>query len=92
LDEVQKFYETIRDSSNNKIILLTIACHDNKIKVYSHLRESNYTFPVAMSDDKIEKIFSIYGLPSKILITPEGNYLRVSDSDWVGFVKEICDL
>jgi thiol-disulfide isomerase/thioredoxin len=91
--EMQKFYDSVVLKNSPNICLLTIACRDTKEKVLAYLKEKQFTFPVAMSDSKIENIYPVQGYPAKFLITPEGKYLTVPYGiDWISFVKQYCSL
>lgn len=91
--EVESFYTKVLPAATDKITLLTIACRDKADNVTSYMTQNKYTFPVAMADPLIEKIYNIKSYPSKILISPQGKYLVVPfGSDWVDFVKKYADL
>lgn len=90
--EMQKFYDsTVLNSP--KIAFLTIACRDSEKKVRDYMDDKHFTFPVTMSDGKIENIYHVQGYPTKILITPKGKYVIVPFGiDWVRFVEQYCNL
>ncbi len=91
--DMQKFYDSVVLKNSKNIHLFTIACKDTREKVLAYLKEKQFTFPVAMSDGKIENIYPVQGYPTKFLITPEGRYLLVPYGiDWANFVKQYCDL
>ncbi len=91
--DLQKFYQSIVLKNPNKISLLTIACRDIDKNVRAYIKEKNFSFPVELSDNKVENIYSVQGYPTKILITPKGKYITVpSGTDWINFVKQYCDL
>lgn len=91
--EMQKFYDSVILKNSKKIALLTIACRDTREKVLTYLKEKHFTFPVAMSDGKIEHVYPVQGYPTKLLITPEEKYLTVPYGiNWVNFVKQYCNL
>ncbi len=91
--DLQKFYDETVAQNRDKISLLTIACKDTQPKVLAYMAEKNFTFPVAMSDNKIQETYSVQGYPTKVLITPEGKYIVVPfNVDWIGFVKKYSDL
>ncbi|WP_353721154.1 TlpA disulfide reductase family protein [Dyadobacter sp. 676] len=91
--EMQKFYESSIKTNADKIALLTIACRDTEAKVTTYMTEKNFSFPVAMSDNKIEHTYKVPGYPTKLLITPAGKYIFVpSGNDWISFVKHYTDL
>ncbi len=90
--EMQQFYDSIIRKAT-KISLLTIACRDTQKKVSAYMMEKNYSFPVVMSDNKIEHQFFVEGFPTKLLVTPTGKYITVPfNIDWVNFVSQYCDL
>lgn len=90
---LQKFYDSIIKTNPDKITLLTIACRDTEAEVNSYINEKKFSFPVAMSDNQIEKTYKVPGYPTKLLVTPEGKYIPVPfGSDWISFVKHYTDL
>jgi len=90
---LQKFYDSTVVQNPEKISLLTIACRDTQPKVLTYMAQKNFTFPVAMSDNKVQETYTVQGYPTKVLITPEGKYVVVPfNVDWVGFVKKYSDL
>ena len=47
------------------------------------------TYSVVMADNRIEAAFEIASYPTKVLIFPNGHYLRISSSrEWMKQVKE----
>ncbi|MCU0450459.1 MAG: TlpA family protein disulfide reductase [Bernardetiaceae bacterium] len=91
--DLEKFYQTTILPNPDKITILTIACRDKKEDVVKYMKEHHYTFPVALSDNKIEKSLAVTGFPGKFLITPSGKHLTVPfGADWVDFVRKYTDL
>ncbi|CAG5071562.1 Thiol-disulfide oxidoreductase ResA [Dyadobacter sp. CECT 9623] len=91
--DLENLYKSYIVSKHEKIALLTIACNDTKKKVVNYITEKKFTFPVALSDGKVEKNFAITYYPTKLLITPQGKYLRVPNGEkWVEFVRLYTDL
>ncbi len=91
--DMQKFYDSTIKTNSSKIALLTVACRDTEDKVTSYMTEKKFSFPVAMSDNQIEKTYKVPGYPTKLLVTPEGKYILVPfGSDWISFVKHYADL
>lgn len=91
--DMQKFYDSTLKNNADKITFLTIACHDTEDRVMNYMAEKKFSFPVAMSDNQIEKTYKVAGYPTKLLVTPEGKYLIVPfGADWVSFVKHYVDL
>jgi thiol-disulfide isomerase/thioredoxin len=91
--DMQKFYDSTIKTNADKITFLTIACRDTEAKVTSYMNEKRFSFPVAMSDNQVEKTYKVPGYPTKLLVTPEGKYILVPfGSDWISFVKHYADL
>jgi thiol-disulfide isomerase/thioredoxin len=91
--DLQKFYESTVAPNPDKISLLTIACRDTPEKVSAYMQDKKYSFPVAMSDNIVQNTYAVQGYPTKVLITPKGNYIIVPfGGDWVKFVKEYSGL
>ncbi|WP_373331047.1 TlpA family protein disulfide reductase [Salmonirosea aquatica] len=91
--DMQKFYDSTVVKNPGKISLLTVACNDTEQKVLTYMEQKKYSFPVAMSDNKIQKTYTVQGYPTKVLITPQGKYVTVPfNVDWVSFVKDYSDL
>lgn len=85
---LEKMYTGKAGSFFDKVELITIACLDEEEKVSNYQKLFQYTFPVAMSDLKIEKQFNVTTYPTKILISPEGNALTIPfGMDWVNYIK-----
>lgn len=90
---LQNFYESTVAVKSQNLSLLTVACRDTEQKVRAYMTKNKYSFPVAMSDNKIEKLFKVQGYPTKVLITPTGRYVTVPFGvDWVGFVKNYVEI
>jgi thiol-disulfide isomerase/thioredoxin len=91
--DIEKFYKKVKSSYAEKLTLLTIACRDEANDVTSYMTKNNYTFPVAMADQLIQKNYNINSYPSKILISPQGKYLVIPfGTDWVDFIRKYADL
>lgn len=91
--DLQNFYDSTVLKKPENIALLTIACFDQEEKVVSYMKEKNLSFPVAMSDNAIQKTYNVQGYPTKILITPNRKYVVVPfNIDWQGFIKNYCEI
>jgi len=89
---LQKFYDSTVVENPGNVTLLTVACRDTEQKVSAYMTQKKYTFPVAMSDNKVEKLFKLQGYPWKVLITPAGKYVTVPlGTDWVSFVNKYME-
>ncbi|GAB3924892.1 TlpA family protein disulfide reductase [Mucilaginibacter myungsuensis] len=60
-----------------KLTVTTIACFDKKKNVDDFMEARKYTYPVLMSDGKVEKDFKVIGYPTKLLLLPNGTYLDI---------------
>jgi thiol-disulfide isomerase/thioredoxin len=90
--DLQKLYKNMYNNVQN-FELLTITCRDDSSKVNDYMKAKSYDFPVAMADDKIEKLYPKNGYPSNFLITPQGIFLIIPFSiDLVSFIKNYIDL
>jgi thiol-disulfide isomerase/thioredoxin len=91
--DLQKFYQSTKTKDTSNFVILTVACRNNESDVTSYMKEFKYNFPVALADQKIEGLYNINSYPSKILITPQGNYLVIPFGlNWVDFIKNYADL
>ena len=55
------------------------------------MKDKHFTFPVFEIDNKVNDDFEITGYPTKILISPTGNYLKIpSNVDWRMYIKNYC--
>lgn len=91
--DLQTFYKQLSTKDTSAFTLLTIACQDKESSVTSYLSQFNYSFPVAMADNKIEAMYNVKHYPTKILITPQRKYLIIPNGiDWVDFIKKYADL
>ncbi|CAN5826280.1 hypothetical protein BH11BAC3_BH11BAC3_28070 [soil metagenome] len=91
--DLEKFYQSAMSTDSAHFIVLTIACKDNQDRVTDYMKQNNYSFPVAMADNEIENLYAINSYPSKLLITPQGNYLVVPFGiNWVEFIKQYAGL
>lgn len=79
MPQINGLYERLK--GNDKLRLLTVACKDSPEKVERFMAEKKYNFPVIVSDGRFEDIFDIYGYPTKLLISPNGNVLSISSME-----------
>jgi thiol-disulfide isomerase/thioredoxin len=86
--DLQKLYADAQKGFAGKLNIVTVACHDTEKAVKAYMSEFKYSFPVALSDEKIGKTFNVLGYPTKVLISPQGKYVKVPFGvNWVAFVK-----
>lgn len=91
--DLQQLYRSFAAPDTGRLVLLTIACADQENAVNAYMAQHRYSFPVAMADNRIEKLYRVSSYPSKLLITPQGKYLVIPFGiDWVDFVRKYADL
>lgn len=87
--DLEDFYTNTIKSNSDKIVLLTIGCHDTKERINAHMQKHSYTFPVMMENNDIQNILNIKSWPTKLLITPQGKYVNIPFAiDWRTFIKK----
>jgi thiol-disulfide isomerase/thioredoxin len=90
---VSKFSDEVTAGKHEGIGFLSIACSDNIKNVREYLNYNRFTFPVIMSDGRIQSLFKIEGMPAKVLVAPNGRMLVVnSGKDWQSIVKNFSKL
>ncbi len=90
---LQQFYTELSQKQSESLTVMTVACNDTDDKVNAYMKEKKFSFPVAMADNKIQEQYNLVGYPTKILITPQGNYLTVPfGADWRKYVAKYADL
>lgn len=77
LPAFQAFYDQVRSSKRTDLVVLTIACHDLEQNVRDFIQKKGYTFPVAMGNEAVIKAFRVGEYPTKVLITPQGNRMKL---------------
>lgn len=87
--ELNDFYLKSKENKRN-IEVITFACRDTFPTVTKYMKAYNYSFPVAMQQEKtdIEKMYPVNGYPSKFLINPKGEYVVIPFGiNWVTFIN-----
>lgn len=91
--DLEKFYQNVKTKDTSNFVILTVACRNSESDVNSYMKEHKYNFPVALADSKIQSLYTINSYPTKILITPQGNFLIIPFGlNWVDFIKNYADL
>jgi thiol-disulfide isomerase/thioredoxin len=67
----------LKNPDPKKLLVTTIACYDKKKNVDDFMTKEKYTYPVLMSDGKVEHDFKIKRYPTKLLFLPNGVYLTI---------------
>lgn len=87
--DLEKLYQQTAQGKNPNLNIITIASRDNEQAVRDYMKEFNYTFPVVMSDNKVEADYNVQGWPSKYLVSPQGNYVVIPyNVDWVKYIQD----
>jgi len=75
LPELQSLYLANQKSPNSKLKIYTFSFASQNLSDF--MADKKYTFPVSEIDKKTIDLFEISGYPTKILITPGGNYIKI---------------
>lgn len=75
LPNVQKFYEETQGDSTSNIKMLTLSY--NSTNVRNFMAQNEYTFPVAEVDHFETNVLNVYYYPTRFLVTPAGNLIRI---------------
>ncbi len=92
MPKLNAYYLDLQKQENSKIEFITIACYDRENAVKEFLTQNNYSIPVLMSDNKVQREFAIRAYPTKVIITPEGKMLNTDRAIWQEQVKELSEL
>lgn len=75
LPELEKAYQENVSKSATGLTIYTFSHGSKNIKDF--MATNKYSFPVAEIDDSVVEAFDVDGYPTKILITPQGRFLRI---------------
>lgn len=91
LPGLQAFYESNLLQKDSDLKIYTFSYCSQKLDDF--MQEQAYSFPVCEIDKSITEAFHVKGYPTKILITPEGNYIKIPYSaDWKMCLKNYIQL
>lgn len=89
LPNVQKFYEETRQDSTSNVRMLTLSYNSTNIRGF--MNQNNYSFPVAEIDRYETNVLNVYYFPTRFLLTPAGNLIRIPFvSDWSEMVHNFA--
>jgi thiol-disulfide isomerase/thioredoxin len=89
LPTLQEFFVKNNQRSNQTLKIYTFSFSSQNL--VNFMKDRRFTFPVFEIDKKINDDFEVTGYPTKILISPTGNYLKIPfNVDWRMFVKNYC--
>jgi len=86
LPELQSLYSANQQVQNSKLKIYTFSFYSQNLSNF--MVENKYTFPVSEIDKATKDLFEVSEYPTKILISPEGNYIKIPFGvDWKTFIK-----
>ncbi|MCH4554125.1 TlpA family protein disulfide reductase [Aestuariibaculum lutulentum] len=86
LPELQSLYSENQQMENSKLKIYTFSFGSQNLSDF--MTENNYTFPVSEIDKQTNDLFEVSGYPTKILISPEGNFIKIPFGvDWKTYIK-----
>ena len=86
LPELQSFYIENINNSNSNLKIYTFSFNSQKLADF--MNDNKYTFPVSEIDKQTNDLFEVTGYPTKILISPDGHYIKIPYGvDWKMFIK-----
>jgi len=86
LPELQSLYSANQQMKNSKLKIYTFSFSSQNLSDF--MVKNKYTFPVSEIDKATNDLFEVSGYPTKILISPEGNYIKIPFGvDWKTFIK-----
>lgn len=93
LPEFNSLYEKKYALMEDKLKILTISCYDQEAELKNFISKNKFSFPVLISDGKVQTDYKITGYPSKVLISPEGKMIPIEfGQDWKSLVEEFVSL
>ena len=93
LPEFNSLYEKKYALMEDKLKILTISCYDQEADLKNFISKNKYSFPVLISDGKVQTDYKITGYPSKVLISPGGKMIPIAfGQDWKSLVEEFVSL
>ncbi|TKG97226.1 TlpA family protein disulfide reductase [Puteibacter caeruleilacunae] len=86
LPELQALFVENSTDSNSKLKIYTFSYCSKDLKGF--MSKNKYTFPVSEIDKEVNDSFEVAGYPTKILITPSGNYIKIPFGvNWKMYIK-----
>ena len=86
LPDLQSFFIQNSNIDKSKLKIYTLSFGSQNLKEF--MDKNSYTFPVTEIDIQTNNLFEVTGYPTKILISPEGNYIKIPFGvDWKMYLK-----
>ncbi|GAB3926358.1 DUF6263 family protein [Mucilaginibacter myungsuensis] len=91
LPDVNGFYQELATDDNASFV--SIACKDFTQTVIPFMKKNDYSFPVLMSDGKIQQKFLVRAYPHKVLVSPSGKFIPIEyGKDWRKILKTFSSI
>jgi len=85
LPELQSFFSTNQQVQNSKLKIYTFSYGSQNLSEF--MAKNKYTFPVSEIDQQTNDLFMVQGYPTKILISPDGNFIKIPFAeDWKTYI------
>lgn len=85
LPEIDKFYQQTKNNPSYKIEVFSMSYKSTNLKNF--IAKKGYTFPVCEIPEEIIKKLGVTLFPTKILLSPEGKFLKLPHGNWKEYVK-----
>ncbi|MCX6237352.1 MAG: TlpA disulfide reductase family protein [Bacteroidia bacterium] len=86
---LQEFFTKNRQDTNSILKIYTFSYSSQNLSLF--MTENQYTFPVSEIDKQVNDAFEVTSYPTKILITPQGKYLKIPfNVDWKMYIRNYC--
>lgn len=89
LPTLQEFFVATNKKPSSSLKIYTFSYMSANLGTF--MKEKGFTFPVFEIDDKVKDSFEVSSYPSKLLISPDGYYIKIPfDTDWRMYIKNYC--
>jgi thiol-disulfide isomerase/thioredoxin len=86
LPELQSLYSANQQLQNSKLEIYTLSFSSQNLSDF--MTENKYSFPVSEIDKQTNDLLEVSGFPTKILISPQGNFIKIPFGvDWITYIK-----
>ncbi|MEL1255382.1 TlpA disulfide reductase family protein [Flavobacterium sp. DGU38] len=86
LPELQSLFTTNSSNKDSKLRIYSFSYGSQNLLAF--MNDNKYTFPVSEIDKQTNDAFEVSGYPTKILISPEGNFIKIPFGvDWKTYIK-----
>ncbi|MES2377168.1 MAG: TlpA disulfide reductase family protein [Bacteroidota bacterium] len=93
MPKVNAFNSQLNAGRYRDVNFLSIACYDTQSSVKKFVTNNNYSIPVAMSDNIVQRSYKIFGYPTKVLVAPNGKMISLPfGADWQSLTRKFNEL